>query len=103
MADSTRPVLWRTARTLWCLPLVVVVPVFIAVREFVPNLAHGSIADGFRKFNIFLETMVPVTGICWATAFCLTVASNPPQLTRRRLYTTVGLIFLALLVILLCA
>ena len=44
----------------------------------------GSIGDGFRKLNVYLDVMFPATIVCWATAFLLILKRDLPALPRSR-------------------
>jgi hypothetical protein len=70
----------RISRILWVSPLILGVPVFLAVGEWIPNRHGGdaSIADGFRRIGVFCTAMVPVTGICWLIALVLTASVQVP-------------------------
>lgn len=82
---ATRQVrLRRIARILGWSPFLTAIPVFFIVAELIPDRNHGSIADGFRKLNVFLTVMLPVAGCCWVTAILLTAWLDVPSIPRSR-------------------
>lgn len=87
----------RMSRILWVLPLILSIPAFFAVGEWIPNRLDGdaSIADGFRRIGVFCTAMVPVTGICWLIALLLTASVQVPTLKGWRavlFWSCVGII-----------
>ena len=84
--------LYRLVKLLFWMPIVIFVPVFLLVRDTVPDMNHGSIGDGFRKLNIFFSAMFPVGALCWLSALGILTYIELPKVPKSRL-----LIWLALL------
>ena len=74
----------KIARLLWIAPLLVAIPVFYSVREFFPNSNDVGIANGFRKFNIFLSIVGPLALLCWFVAFLFTLIHDLRLIQKSR-------------------
>lgn len=87
--------LYRLAKLLFWMPIVIFVPVFMLVRDTVPDMNGGSIGDGFRKLNILASAMFPVGALCWFSALGIVGYIELPKVPKSR-----WLIWLALLMFL---
>ncbi|ADG69594.1 hypothetical protein Plim_3782 [Planctopirus limnophila DSM 3776] len=104
LQTSRQVPLWRMARILGWSPLVMAIPVFFIIAEWIPDRNHGSIADGFRKLNVFLEVMAPLAIICWVAAILIMIwASFYSSAHSRQNWRLAALIFLVGLTLLLMA
>jgi hypothetical protein len=65
-------------------PLVAAIPVLVLIREWVPSMNGGSIGDGFRKLNVYLSVMAPITIVCWTAAFAIILKRDLPAIPRSR-------------------
>jgi hypothetical protein len=82
-------------KILICTPVLAAIPVFFIVGESIPDLNGGSIGDGFRRLNVFLNVVFPVTAVCWGAAFLISFVGD---LRKGRLGSMALLIGVLLLV-----
>ena len=88
----------RIARILGWSPFLIAVPTFFIVAELIPDRNRGSIADGFRKLNVFFSVILPVAGCCWVAAILITARLDLPTIPRSRLVRWLAL-FVSLFVL----
>ena len=73
------------ARCLWIAPFIIAIPTFFVVAESIPDMNRGSIGDGFRKLNVFLAVMGPLSSICWGLALLLTICHDIRLIPKSRI------------------
>ncbi len=51
----------------------------------IADLNNGSIGDGFRKLNVFLSVIIPLSCACWSIALLITGVLDLPLIPTSRL------------------